>query len=404
MKNKVELKKLIAVSLGFIIVFNLLFGMFYYYQYDMYRKNFNGKINGIIDKLKEEYPELKEDEVFSILNSKESSNEDRLKEYGIDINSESIVMENDKCFEGFVTMNIGLLSICFVILLVIFLKYNSSKDKKLKEITNYIEEINKKNYKLDIDDNTEDELSILKNELYKTTILLKEQAENSMKDKVNLKNSLSDISHQLKTPLTSIIIMLDNIIDNPTMEVSTREEFVKDIKREIVNINFLVQAILKLSKFDANSINFVNEEVEVKDIVDEAIKNISTLCDLKNVEIEVANNCKKTINCDSKWQVEAVTNILKNSVEYSKDFTKVIVSANENKVYTEILILDNGKGIDEKEIPHIFERFYKGRNSSKDSIGIGLALAKTIIESNGGSVMVQSEIGKGSRFVIRYYR
>ena len=145
-------------------------------------------------------------------------------------------------------------------MLIVFLKYNNSKDKKLKEITQYIEEINRKNYKLNIDDNTEDELSILKNEVYKTTIMLKEQAENSLNDKVNLKNSLSDISHQLKTPLTSITIMLDNIIDNPNMDQETRSEFIKDVKREITNINFLVQALLKLSKFDTNTIKFTNKE------------------------------------------------------------------------------------------------------------------------------------------------
>lgn len=118
------------------------------------------------------------------------------------------------------------------------MKYNNSKDEKLKEITRYIEEINNKNYKLDIEDNTEDELSILKNEVYKTTIMLKETAENSVQDKVNLKDSLSDISHQLKTPLTSITIMIDNILENPEMDKETRIEFVKDIKREIINVIF----------------------------------------------------------------------------------------------------------------------------------------------------------------------
>ena len=147
----------------------------------------------------------------------------------------------------------------FVVLISIFLKYNHSKDKKLKEITKYIEEINNKNYKLDIEDNTEDELSILKNEIYKTTIMLKEVAENSMKDKTCLKDSLSDISHQLKTPLTSIIIMLDNILDNPNMDDATKNEFIKDIKREIVNINFLVESLLKISKLDASSVTFINK-------------------------------------------------------------------------------------------------------------------------------------------------
>lgn len=146
----------------------------------------------------------------------------------------------------------------------VFLKYNKSKDKKLAEITRYIEEINNKNYKLDIDDNTEDELSILKNEIYKTTVMLKEVAENSRLDKANLKDSLSDISHQLKTPLTSITIMLDNILDNKDMDEDTRNDFIKDIKREIINVNFLVETLLKLSKLDANSIKFINKEEDIR--------------------------------------------------------------------------------------------------------------------------------------------
>lgn len=146
----------------------------------------------------------------------------------------------------------------------VFLKYNKSKDKKLAEITRYIEEINNKNYKLDIDDNTEDELSILKNEIYKTTVMLKEVAENSRLDKANLKDSLSDISHQLKTPLTSITIMLDNILDNKDMDEDTRNDFIKDIKREIINVNFFVETLLKLSKLDANSIKFINKEEDIR--------------------------------------------------------------------------------------------------------------------------------------------
>lgn len=168
-----------------------------------------------------------------------------------------------------------------------FIKYNKLKDTKLTEIIKYIEEINNKNYKLDIDDNTEDELSILKNEIYKTTVMLKEMAENSASDKANLKDSLSNISHQLKTPLTSIVIMLDNILDTEDMDSNIRKDFIKDIKREIININFLVESLLKLSKLDANSVNLINKKVNIKDILQESIKNVSIICDLKNIKINI---------------------------------------------------------------------------------------------------------------------
>lgn len=403
MKNKIKLKKSIIISIVVILIWSSIFTLFNLYQYRVYTDNFNNKIDQIVTRIAKDYPDIQKSDVIEILNSKENTNGNILKEYGIDLKKESIVMENDKYSNMFTILNVGMLILLGLSLLIVFLKYNKSKDKKLKEITQYIEEINRKNYKLNIDDNTEDELSILKNEIYKTTIMLKEQAENSLNDKVNLKNSLSDISHQLKTPLTSITIMLDNIIDNPNMENQTRSEFIKDIKREITNINFLVQALLKLSKFDTNTIKFTNKEEKVVDILNTAIQNVSVLCDLKDIEIVVTGDIENTINCDIRWQVEAISNILKNSVEYSKDSSKIQIVCNKNKVYSEIRIIDNGKGIDKEDIKHIFERFYKGKSSSRDSVGIGLALAKTIIEQNNGTISVESEIGKGTIFIIKYF-
>ena len=172
--------------------------------------------------------------------------------------------------------------------------------------------------------------------------MLKEVAENSKQDKLKLKDSLSDISHQLKTPLTSITIMLDNMLDNKDMEMATREEFIKDIKREVTNLNFLVSSLLKLSKLDANTINFINKEENIEKILKEATKNIEGLCDLKNVEINIKGEADKTIKCDFKWQVEAITNILKNCVEHSNQNSKIDIKYIQNNMYTKIDIRDYG--------------------------------------------------------------
>ena len=393
MENKIKLKKSIIYSVWVIIIFSIIYGLFEYYEYRVFKFNLNNKIGHIVTKVKEEYPNIDNNELMQIIDSEDKIDENWFRDYGIDINKDDVIIKNKKYFIKF-----GI-----VILLYIFLKYNNSKDKELKSITNYIEEINNKNYKLDISDNTEDELSILKNEIYKTTIMLKEIAENEMSDKLSLKDSLSDISHQLKTPLASITIMLDNIIDNPEMDKNTRNEFVKDIKREIININFLVDSLLKLSKLDANSVNFINKEEYISDIIDEAIKNVSVLCDLKNVEIHRSGNNEIKIHCDLKWQVEAITNILKNCVEHSKTGSLIEIFYEENKIYSKIEIKDYGIGIDKQDLPHIFERFYKGKNSRNESVGIGLALAKSIIESNSGYIGVQSEEGVGTKFVIKYF-
>ena len=404
MKNKIELKKTIICICIVIVLAIFTFTWIYHYQYRQYTNNFNSKIATIVTKLIEEYPELSKNEIIEIINSTDNSSQNIFNTYGIDLNNESVVIENDEKFAYFSIVNIIFIMFFSMLIVVIFLKYNKSKDKKLNEITKYIEEINNKNYKLYIDDNTEDELSILQNEIYKTTIMLKEVADNSKKDKIKLKDSLSDISHQLKTPLTSITILIDNIIDNPDMDKETRSEFAKDIKREITNINFLVQSLLKLSKLDADSVKFMNEYVNVSKIISDSVKNVSVLCDLKNIDIEVIGNEKVKVYCDLKWQVEAITNILKNCVEHSNNNSKIQVNYEENQVYSKIEIRDFGVGIYKEDLPHIFERFYKGKNSSSESIGIGLALSKTIIENNNGYIGVESEEGKGTKFTIKYFK
>ena len=403
LENKVHLKKFLLTSIIPIIVFLILGNIFFFYQYHSYTQNYNNKIASLVNLLDKEYPDIDRNELISILNSDDKESEDIFSRYGIDIQNESIIIENDRLFSGFIIVyNILFIGLALSLILL-YLKHEKVQNKEIKKIARCIEEINKKNYSINIDENSEDELSILKNELYKITIMLKEDAENSKKDKLKLKDSLSDISHQLKTPLTSINIMLDNILDNPEMDDKTKEKFIQNIKREITNISSLVGEILKLSKFDASVIKFEEQQVFINDIVKSAISNVEMMAELKNINIEVNNQDNIKLVCDAKWQIEAITNILKNCIEHSKDDSTITIDIDFNKIYKQITIKDNGEGIDEKDLPHIFERFYKGKNSSKDSVGIGLALAKTIIEKDNGSIKVDSKKGKQTIFTIKYY-
>lgn len=403
LENKVHLKKFLLISIIPIIIFLIIGNIFFFYQYHSYTQNYNNKIASLVNLLEKEYPDIDRNELISILNSDDKISEDIFSRYGIDIQNESIIIENDRLFSGFIIVyNILFIGLALSIILL-YLKHEKDQNKEMKKIARCIEEINKKNYSINIDENSEDELSILKNELYKITIMLKEDAENSKKDKLKLKDSLSDISHQLKTPLTSINIMLDNILDNPEMDDKTKEKFIQNIKREITNISSLVGEILKLSKFDASVIKFEEQQVFINDLVKSAISNIEMMAELKNINIEVNNRDNIKLVCDAKWQIEAITNILKNCIEHSKDDSTITIDIDSNKIYKQITIKDNGEGIDEKDLPHIFERFYKGKNSSKDSVGIGLALAKTIIEKDNGSIKVDSKKGKQTTFIIKYY-
>lgn len=402
MKNKVELKKYLIISVLTIICFEICFLILWNLQYKKYTQNVNYAINGIINEIICEYPNVDKNEIARILNQEESdANNDVLKEYGIDIKSDTIILKNDIEYKKCMRLNLIITSISFVVLVIIFIGFNKKKDKKIAEITNYIEEINRKNYSLKIQNNTEDELSILQNELYKTTIMLKEQAENSIEDKLNLKDSLANISHQLKTPLTSISIMLDNILDDENMPKEVRNEFIKDIRNEISNISLLINAILKLSKLDTNTIVLNRKEENLAQIIRECERNLLPICDLKNVSIQTKILDDARIICDKSWYKEAITNILKNCVEHSHDGGTVEVLVENSKIYTKIKITDKGTGISSKDLPHIFERFYKGENATSSSIGIGLALSKTIIEKEGGFISVSSEEGKGSTFEIK---
>ena len=400
--KKLNYKNCIIVIITTILVFTIAISIINYIQYRNYTKNVNIVINEIVNNIQEQYPDVDINKIISMLNDENVSNENVLSQYGIDISKDSAILTNDLLYRNNVIMNLSIILIFSAIIIIVFVLYNKRQKSKIKEITNYIEQINNKNYALDIQDNNEDELSVLKNELYKITVMLKEQAENSAKDKINLKNSLEDISHQLKTPLTSITIMLDNILDSPDMDLQTRNEFIKDIYREIANIKFLVQNLLILSKFDANTITFNENEEKLEDIIEEAKQNVASICDLKNIQIILEGKEDAKTTCDLKWQVEALTNILKNCAEHSNNNTKINVLYSENNMYSEIVIKDEGSGIDQKDLKHIFERFYKGKNSDKDSIGIGLSLAKTIIEKDNGFITVDSELGKGTTFNIKY--
>ena len=400
--KKLNYKNCIIVIITTILVFTIAISIINYIQYRNYTKNVNIVINEIVNNIQEQYPDVDINKIISMLNDENVSKENVLSQYGIDISKDSAILTNDLLYRNNVIMNLSIILIFSIIIIIVFVLYNKRQKNKIKEITNYIEQINNKNYALDIQDNNEDELSVLKNELYKITVMLKEQAENSAKDKINLKNSLEDISHQLKTPLTSITIMLDNILDSPDMDLQTRNDFIKDIYREIANVKFLVQNLLILSKFDANTITFNEKEEKLEDIIEEAKQNVASICDLKNIQILVEGKEDAKTTCDLKWQVEALTNILKNCAEHSNNNTKINVLYSENNMYSEIVIKDEGSGIDQKDLKHIFERFYKGKNSDKDSIGIGLSLAKTIIEKDNGFITVDSELGKGTTFNIKY--
>lgn len=301
-------------------------------------------------------------------------------------------------------INILLIVLFSFLWLIIIPFYLKRRDKKIKQITKYINEIKNKKYELNIDENSEDELSNLKNELYKITIMLKEESEISKKDKENLKVSVEDISHQLKTPLTSITIMLDNLKENPNMDENIKQKFIFEISKQIDWINWLVISMLKLSKLDANVVQFYDEKINLNKFITEIVKNLEIPIEIKNQNIIINGDNEAAFVGDYKWQQEAVTNIIKNCIEHNKENGTINIKYEENNLFTKISIKDEGIGIEKEDLKHIFERFYKGKNSTDNSVGIGLSLSKNIIEKNNGIILCKSEIGKGTEFIIKYMK
>ena len=392
MKNNLKYIILFLISVILFIVLNK-------YQYNTYKVNFNNKLNVVIEKVIEKNPNITKEEILEIIEHNDIK-EDILKEYGIYTDIDSYILVNDTSYKKFLIIDLILFLILFLVLFLVVFKDKIVYKKNIRKLTKYFNSINLGNYDIDINDNKENELSILKNEIYKTTIMLKEQASNSQKDKYALKESLEDISHQLKTPLTAITIMLDNVTsDNIDNKVKMR--FLSDIKKEVSNINFLVQNLLKLSRFDINAITYNISLNKLEDIICESLNNLSSLSDLKNVKIKHIKNESVMLKCDYKWEVEAITNIIKNCIEHTENGI-VKISYNDCKTYIKLVIEDNGVGINKEDIAHIFERFYKGANSSKDSVGIGLSLSLSIIEKDNGKIDVESK--NGTTFTIRYYK
>ena len=402
MSNNVYLRKYLMKSLCVIMFFIILLCLVNKVEYNRYKYNTNQKINGIVAKIQEKYPEIEKEEIIEILNSNNKNN--LFNEYGYDINKDSYINQNNEVYIKFNILKIFILLLSFMILIYLFVRYYFKRDNEIEKIIKCLEKINQKNYEIDINDVSEDKLSILKHEIYKTTVMLKENTEKANQDKINLKNSLEDISHQLKTPLTSSIIMLDNIIDDLENDIEIKPEFIKKVKKDISKISFLIQSILKLSMFESNTITFIRKETPVKKIINSSIENIENLCDLKNIKIVVKDRSKNKIYCDYRWQVEALTNILKNAVDYSFNDSIIIVEVDENNTYTQIKIKDFGKGMSEDETLNIFKRFYKGKNSSSDSNGIGLSLTKTIIEYDNERVIVNTLKEEETTFSIKYFK
>lgn len=296
-----------------------------------------------------------------------------------------------------------LITVASILLIWSSMLFTKKRYREIEMLSGYLRQIHSGDYTLDVRDNVEGELSILKNEIYKVTIMLSEQRSLLQEDKIQLTNAISDISHQLKTPLTSMMMMSD-LLNAPDLPVEKRTEFTRNLRNQLERLEWLVSSLLKLSKIDAGTAQFKKEPVLVEKLIQRALENLLIPIEIKDQTISIYGEKTITFIGDFHWTVEAVINILKNCVEHTPSAGTITISYTENVLFTEISIIDNGIGIPKEDLPNIFKRFYKGKNASKESVGIGLAMAHSIITSQNGDIEVKSKKGEGTSFKIKFYK
>lgn len=302
-----------------------------------------------------------------------------------------------------IEVNIILLVTLFYLIMIIITWYHLyKKSKKIKNLSTYMNNILNNNYSLDIRDYEEGDLSNLKNDIYKMTVKLKEQSDLSQKEKKYLEEVLSDISHQLKTPLTSMYVINDVLLSDKKIDDSKKQEFLMKNRKELERIEWLVTSLLKMSRLDSGSEKIIPKETKLDDLIRKTVTPLEIPIELKNQHLVLDYDKNIKLNIDLNWTTEALINILKNAHEHTKENGTIQIKAKDTVVYTEIEIIDTGEGISTTDLPHIFERFYKGK-TNKESIGIGLNMAKKIINLEKGDIKVTSN-SNGTTFNIKFYK
>lgn len=418
-KNKQAVKSLLLIGVVLVVSVVTYISWISWYTHK-YKNMENTYIRCIMENVINQYPDLDMEEIAIILNKSYSELESSttseefdsiLRKNGITDNTFYIKDMSDIRNVNIIvsTSIIGVMSVLFIICFCMYLR---RRKKDIFELQDYMDKISRGNYELEINDNSEDELSSLKNSLYKIMVYMKEQADSARIKKVMLAQSVSDISHQLKTPLTSTQVLLDNLNDNLDMDYSTRKKFIYEALNQVNGMSWMIVSMLKLSRIDAGVVEFNNENISINKIIEEAVGNLEVIAEIKNVNIEknIDNRNEDELNKsdiyikgDYNWNREALQNIIKNAIEHSNDKGTVKINITDNDVYTAVYITNRGEKLSDKQQKQIFERYYSEAKYEDNSMGIGLPLAKAVIEKQGGYISVESD-DEETVFIVKYIK
>lgn len=351
------------------------------------------------------YPHVREEELVSILTDRgnQALGEHILAGYGIftEYGNGSYLQQERQIGMLMIGVNAAVV-LLFVLVSCFLLSYLRRRQQRIEGLETYMFTLLRKEYDLDLDDNYDDELSGLRNELYKLAVFLKEQAENAREKKRSLADSVANISHQLKTPLTSVIVLMDNLSDDFDMDDVTRRHFMSEITYQLTGMSWMVSTMLKLSRLDAGVVELERERINLRELLGEVLRRVETTAEWNDISFSLDLPEEIAVCADRRWTTEALANIVKNAIEHSSVGGSVDIRGEENDVYVQITVQDHGEGITEEERERLFDRFYRGASAREDGVGIGLALAKEVIERQNGYVSVESEKGRGSCFAIKF--
>lgn len=404
LKNK-EVRELILIEIIVLIIGIVSILLLNKYSYETYKEAIIENNLYIIDSIISKHPELENEVIDGIINHDISKSEsyEILNKYGLDrLDTVDYLNDNSYINKTIRKYNIIYISILIIIVFSILIIYINKIYNKIKKLSIYANDILNNKYSMDIREYSEGDISNLKNDLYKMTIKLKEQNELSLKDKIYLQDTLSDISHQLKTPLTSMYVINELLYDDK-LDKSLKKELLNKSKKGLERIEWLITSLLKMSRLDSGSEKLILENVKLINIINKTIEPIRIPLELKNINLNVSCSNDIKVNVDVNCTTEALINILKNAMEHTLENGNINIVCSDNPLYTMISISDDGCGISKKDLPHIFERFYKGM-SNKESIGIGLNMSKKIIENENGNISVKSKENEGTTFIIKLFK
>ena len=294
------------------------------------------------------------------------------------------------------------LTVLFALFCGINIYFSTKRYESLENISLQLDRILHGTTQVEFGRFTEGELSVLKSQLEKVVLRLRRQTEDLQKEKLKLTDSIADISHQLRTPLTSINLII-NFLKGEDVDAEKRWELAMELQRLANRIDWLINALLKISKIDAGTADFHIEKVLIKDLLKKRVAPLEIGMDLKDQQFVIKQQGDEFFTGDLSWTAEAIGNLLKNCSEHTPRGGTITATVSRTAVYTRVEITDTGSGFAAEDIPHLFTRFYKGSNASPESVGIGLALARMIIANQNGTIKADNCPHGGARFTVKFY-